>query len=185
MHSVECFKIICVSYVFFYAEFKFVIRIALPPTVFMWQNFLKCNFRKFRFFVTLPVTFKIGWCALLYISKCGHENLITRKTVSMWAQSQTARMSKLRHVLTSWDMKLTVSSAWGTQHCYWCTGMCFEKMQVLSVLFKEVFCVTGLCLLYFHHAKEVFKSSWHLLLHVWLTNLQIPAAKLYPTHKKC
>jgi len=37
-------------------------------------------------------------------------------------------------------------------------------MQVLCVLFSEMFCVKGLCLLYFHHVKEMFKSSLHLLL---------------------
>jgi len=43
-----------------------------------------------------------------------------------------------------------------------------------------VFCVKGLCLLYFHRAKEVFKSFQYLLLRVWLTDLQISEAKFYP-----
>jgi len=38
-----------------------------------------------------------------------------------------------------------------------------DKLQVLCVFLCEVFCVKELCLLYFLHAKEVFKSSWHLL----------------------
>jgi len=37
-------KVICASYVFFDAEFKYVIRTALSPTVFVWQNILQCNF---------------------------------------------------------------------------------------------------------------------------------------------
>jgi len=37
-------------------------------------------------------------------------------------------------------------------------GLCCGKLQVLCVLFGEVFCVKGLCLLYFYHANEVFKS---------------------------
>jgi hypothetical protein len=40
-------KLICVSYVFFHAEFKHVIRTALSCTGFVRQNFLKCNFNKF------------------------------------------------------------------------------------------------------------------------------------------
>ena len=40
-----------------------------------------------------------------------------------------------------------------------CAGLRCDKLQVLCVLFSRVFCVKGLCLLYFHHAKEVFKSS--------------------------
>ena len=53
-------KIIRVSYVFFQAVFKCVIRTALSPTVFVRQNFLKCNCSEFSFFVTLPVCFKHG-----------------------------------------------------------------------------------------------------------------------------
>jgi hypothetical protein len=40
-------KLICVSRVFFHAEFEYVIRIALSPTVIVWQNFFKCSFREF------------------------------------------------------------------------------------------------------------------------------------------
>ena len=115
---------------------------------------------------------------------CEHENLIVTKTVSMWAQSQTAWLCKLRNVLTRWDTQQTVSSAWGTVHCYWCAGLCCDKLQVLCVPFTGVFCVKGLCLLYFHHAEEVFKSSWHLLLRVWWPDLQMSEAKLYPARKE-
>ena len=38
-------------------------------------------------------------------------------------------------------------------------GLCSDKLLVLCVLFSEMFCVKGLCLLYFYHAKAVFKSS--------------------------
>ena len=41
----------------------------------------------------------------------------------------------------------------------WCAGLHCDKLQVLCFLFCEGVCVEGLCLLYFHHAKEVFKSS--------------------------
>jgi len=44
------------------------------------------------------------------------ENLIGTKTVGMRAQSQPAKLCQLRHVLTHWDMKLTVSFASGTLH---------------------------------------------------------------------
>ena len=33
-------------------------------------------------------------------------------------------------------------------------GVCCGKLQVMCVLFREAFCVKGLCLLYFHHAKK-------------------------------
>ena len=37
-----------------------------------------------------------------------------------------------------------------------------------------------MCLLHFHHAKEVFKSSWHLLLHVWWNNLPNSGGEILP-----
>jgi len=102
----------------------------------------------------------------------------------MWAQSQPAWLCKLRHVLTRWDIQRTVSSVWGTLHCYWCAGLRCDKLQALCVLFTGVFCVKGLCLLYFHHVEEVFKSSWHLLLRVWWPDLKMSEAKLYPANKE-
>jgi hypothetical protein len=33
---------LCLSHVFFHAEFKYVIRIAVSPKVFVSENFLKC-----------------------------------------------------------------------------------------------------------------------------------------------
>jgi hypothetical protein len=42
-------KLICVSNVFFHAEFKSVIRCALLPTIFVWKRLLKCNYSKFSF----------------------------------------------------------------------------------------------------------------------------------------
>ena len=43
-------KLICVSYLFFHAEFKYVIRTALAHTFFVRENFLKCNFSRFSSF---------------------------------------------------------------------------------------------------------------------------------------
>jgi hypothetical protein len=37
---------------------------------------------------------------------------------------------------------------------------------VLCVLYSDVFCVKGLCLLHFYHAKKTLKSSQHILLYV-------------------
>jgi hypothetical protein len=85
----------------------------------------------------------------------------------MWVQSLTARLCKLRHVPTCWDMKLALSSAWGALHCSWCVGLHSDELQVLCFLFSEVFCVKGLCSIYFNHSEEVFTSSWHLLLCVF------------------
>jgi hypothetical protein len=51
-------------------------------------------------------------------------------------------------------------------------------------LLANVFCVKILCLSYFNHVKEVFKSSWHLLLRVWWPDLQTSEAKCYPAHYK-
>jgi hypothetical protein len=67
----------------------------------------------------------------------------------MWAQSQTVRQHKLRHALTRWDVKLTVSSAWGTLHCWWCAGLCCDRLQMLCVHFRKVFYVKGLRLFIF------------------------------------
>jgi len=77
----------------------------------------------------------------------------------MSAQLQTARLYKLRQVLTHQDMKQTVSSALGTLHCQWFAIVHCIKLQELCVIFSEVFCLKGLCLLYFHRVKEVFTSS--------------------------
>jgi hypothetical protein len=62
-------------------------------------------------------------------------------------------------MLARWDMKLTVSSAWGTLHCFWYAALLYDKFQVLCVLFNEVWCVKGLCLQLFYHAKEELESS--------------------------
>jgi hypothetical protein len=43
-------KLMCVSYVFFHTEFKYVIRIALSPR-FCMTEFLKCNFSEFHYFL--------------------------------------------------------------------------------------------------------------------------------------
>jgi hypothetical protein len=37
-------------YVFFHAEFKYIIIIALSSAVFAWKNFLNFNFSEFSFF---------------------------------------------------------------------------------------------------------------------------------------
>jgi hypothetical protein len=47
--TVVAWKLICVPHVFPHAECKHVVRTALSPTVFVWQNFLKCNFSEFSF----------------------------------------------------------------------------------------------------------------------------------------
>jgi len=59
---------------------------------------------------------------------------------------------------------------------------CSDKLQVLCIFLSEVFCMKWLCLLYFLHAKKVFKSFQHLLLPVCWTDLQISMAKCYPSH---
>jgi len=41
-----------------------------------------------------------------------------------------------------------------------------DKFQVLCFLFSEVIYAKGVYLSYFNHVKEVFKSSWRLLLRV-------------------
>ena len=78
----------------------------------------------------------------------------------MWAQSHTARLCKLRHVLTD-----TLGHENNRkEHCTateWRVGLRSDKLQVLCVLFSEVFCVR-FPLLYFHYSKEVFKSAWQL-----------------------
>jgi hypothetical protein len=51
-------KLNCVSCVSFHAELQYVIRTALSPAVFVWQNFLKFNFSKFSYFVNLAGCFK-------------------------------------------------------------------------------------------------------------------------------
>jgi hypothetical protein len=73
---------------------------------------------------------------------------------------------QVRHILTRWDLKLAVNSAWGTLYCCWCVELRCDMLQVLCVPFSELFCLKGLCLLHFHNAKGAFKSSWHLLLRV-------------------
>ena len=91
---------------------------------------------------------------------------------TVWAQSQTARLCKLRYVQISCDIKIIGKSAWGTLHCLWCAGLLCDNSQVLCFLFSEAFCIKGSCLCFscFYHAKEVFNSPWHLLLSdVWLT----------------
>jgi len=52
-----------------------------------------------------------------------------KKTAGMWAQSQTARLCKLKQVLTRWETKLTASSARGTLHCYRGAGFQCDKLQ--------------------------------------------------------
>lgn len=89
------------------------------------------------------------------------------KAVGMSAQPQTARLCRLRHVLTHWDKQLTVSCAWRKLRCLWWLGRLYDNLQVFRALFSKVFCAEGLCLLYFHRKKEVFKSSSHLLSRVW------------------
>ena len=42
-------NLIYVSYIFSHAGFKYVIRIAPSPTVFVWQNFLKWKFGEISF----------------------------------------------------------------------------------------------------------------------------------------
>jgi len=74
-------KVICVAYVFLHAEFKYIIRISLSPTVVVWLKFLKFSFSEFSFlsryryvlnmaeaicFIAIPVRFKYGWGNLFY-----------------------------------------------------------------------------------------------------------------------
>jgi hypothetical protein len=49
-HTFVTWKLICVSYVYLDAEFKYVIKTALSPTVLLWQNFLEGSLSKFGFY---------------------------------------------------------------------------------------------------------------------------------------
>jgi len=75
-------------------------------------EFFKMRSKRFSFFflVTLTVHFKLVGALYFTLNYCGHENLIITKTPVMSEQSQTAKLCKLRHLLTFWDMKLAVSS---------------------------------------------------------------------------
>ena len=105
------------SYVFFPAAFIVLLQLLchlqfLCDKVF--HNAILANL-----FFLCHATSKFWICLKHYIifwKQWGHENVII-KTVGMWAQSQTARFCKLRNVLSHWDMRLTVSSAWGSLHC--------------------------------------------------------------------
>ena len=96
-------KQICVSYVFFHAEFKYGIRTALSPTVLVWQNFLKCSFSKFSFSVLLPVHFKYGWGSVYILS-----------IVWVWKLNQN---KESRHVSV-----ITDSQTVQAQDMYWHAG---------------------------------------------------------------
>jgi hypothetical protein len=169
---------------FLQVELKYVTRIYLSPTVFVWENFIKYNFRWFSFlsrYESILNRVQVHCCILniLWAWKLNHNRI-----GGMLFQTQTARPCKLRHILTCWTMKLTVSSAWGTLHWLWCAELLCARLQMFCALFSEVFCVKEFCLLYVYHLKEVCKWCWHLLSRVWWSDLQIlrVEAKFYLTH---
>ena len=96
-------KLIHVSYVFFHAEFKYVIRTGLSPTNFVWQNFLKCNFSKFGLFVMQSVCFTYAE-ALYYIVitvwPWELNNYKCRMHVSPITDSQSVQAQMYWHVST-------------------------------------------------------------------------------------
>lgn len=155
-HDFWHMSVICVSYVFYHGELKYVARSAVSPTalVFFFLVCYQCVQVWLKYFTVFQI-------------QCRHENLVITKIVGMSAQSQPARPCWLRHVWTCWGTKLTVRCAGGILHCVWCARVCCDKLEVLCVLFNEVSRAKGLCLLYFHHAREVFKSTQYLLLCVW------------------
>ena len=76
---------------------------------FLHDSILKYKCNKFSFLIMLPVRFKYDWGPLLYIKhsvglKLNHDKDSRR------VRPVTVRPCNLRHVLTGWDRKQTVSS---------------------------------------------------------------------------
>ena len=66
------------------------------------------------------------------------------------------------------------------------SGLRCDKMQVLYILYSEVFCVKGLCLLYFRHAKkdlyhpDTFSFAFiHMTFKLQRRNLSLLIKKCY------
>ena len=98
--TVSTIKRVRVSHVFFNAEFKYVIRISLSPTVLVWQNFLKRSLANLVLWSRYQYVLHTAeaFCCILnevWAWKCN-----IKKTVCVWVQSQRASLGKLTHVLT-------------------------------------------------------------------------------------
>jgi len=123
---------------------------------FMW------NFSEFIFFfVSLPVRFKYS-CHIAWVWKLNHNK--DNRHVSPIIDSQTVQVQTCTDTL-GYDInsKLCLRNSALIVVC----RTALWKVESVVFSFCEVFCVKGFCLLYFHHAKAVLKSSWRLPLHVW------------------
>ena len=131
---------------------------------------------KLVFFVMLPVWFKYGWGTLHILNivwtwTFNHNK--HSKHVNPITDSQTVQTDRLGHATNS-------------KFCLRNTAVvCRTALWQVASVVCSFYWWKGLCLLYYHHAKEVFKSSWHLLLRVWWwPGLQMSEAKFYPAHKE-
>ena len=110
---------IFVSYVFFKAEFKYVTRTTLSPTVFcvreiFWNAILvKFSFFLSRYQYVLYMTVALyNILNIVWTWKLNHNK--DSRHVSPITDSQTVQAQTVQ---TWWNMKPPVSSAWGTLHC--------------------------------------------------------------------